>query len=80
MFKVGDKVWWTSQENGPTKEHHGTVVQVVEIRRRPDRNRFSSLYKDNSEYRFDRDHESYVVRVGTKNYWPIVEHLRSGVV
>jgi hypothetical protein len=57
MFKVGDKVKWSDEENGRQKERHGTVVEVVAIRRRPDRNRFPSLYSKSSGFGFARDHE-----------------------
>jgi hypothetical protein len=75
MFTVGDKVKWADEENGRQRERHGTVVEVVAIRRRPDRNRFPSLYSKSSGFGFARDHESYVVRAETTNYWPTTENL-----
>jgi hypothetical protein len=53
MFKVGDKVKWSDEENGRQKERHGTVVEVVAIRRRPDRNRFPSLYSKSRKHGHD---------------------------
>jgi hypothetical protein len=79
MFKEGDKVQWTSQANGGVKTKTGVVVQVVEPGKRPDRNRFPALYRD-SGVGFGRDHESYVVRVDNKIYWPRVKDLRTGAV
>lgn len=74
MFSVGNKVRWTSQSQGFVKEKIGVVAEVVPAKYRPDRTRFPKLYKG-AGAGSSRDHESYVVIVGTKPYWPRVDNL-----
>jgi len=74
MFSVGDKVKWSSQSQGFTKEKVGVVAQVVPGGMFPDRSRFPHLYK-NAGIGGYRDHESYVVMVKTKPYWPRANKL-----
>lgn len=75
---VGTRVRWTSQAGGFAKTKEGLVVYVIppkeyvrEILQRNDR--FRREVRDFSI--FLRDHESYVVRVGKRLYWPIVKGL-----
>jgi hypothetical protein len=76
MFKVGDTVEWTSQAQGSTTKKRGVVAEVVAKEQRPDRIKFASLYK-HSGCGWGRDHESYVVMVGNKPYWPRANALRN---
>lgn len=76
MFKLGDKVQWTSSAGGFTKTKMGVVAEVVPDGGAPDRERFLSLYTQQgiSYPRFGG--ESYVILVGKKPYWPRVSALR----
>ena len=76
MFKVGDSVEWSSQAQGSTKTKRGVVSEVVKAGDRPSRMLFPTLYK-NAGCGYGRDHESYVVLVGKKPYWPRAAALRS---
>jgi len=67
MFKEGQKVTWTSQAGGFGKTKSGVVAQVIPPKGYPDRDRFLHLYK-NAGIGSSRDHESYVVVVGTRPY------------
>jgi hypothetical protein len=80
-FNLGDRVKWSSQANGVRKEKTGTVVEVVPIRGRPNRDRFLSLYTGPG-VGCGRDHESYVIQIEktgkqcvNKYYWPRVSAL-----
>lgn len=72
-FSVGDKVRWSSQSQGFTKEKVGMVAQVVAAGQKPD-TKFYQLYKGPGVGGY-RDHESYVVTVGTRPYWPRANKL-----
>lgn len=76
MFKVGDTVEWSSQAWGSTTTKRGVVAEVVKAGCRPNRMMFITLYKHGG-CGLGRDHESYVVLVGKKPYWPRVAALRS---
>lgn len=85
-FKIGDKVKWSSQASGSTKEKIGEIVRIV-----PAKMRFSeiivSLNQSGKKFSLKcdgwsyRSHESYAVFVPTKSgksnhlYWPIVSRL-----
>jgi len=75
-FAEGQLVEWTSQSAGYTKVKAGAVAQVVPARSMPSRDRFPALYKGAGVGSY-RDHESYVVLVGTRAYWPRVNGLSS---
>lgn len=75
MFKVGDEVTWTSQAGGHAKTKNGVVAEVVAAGKEPDRDAFPALYKW-SGVGCCRSHESYVVMVGKKPYWPLASKLR----
>ena len=76
MFKAGDTVEWSSQAQGSTTTKRGVVAEVVKAGSRPDRTLFPTLYK-HSGCGWGRDHESYVVMVGKKPYWPRAAALRN---
>lgn len=68
IFKLGDRVAWTSSASGKTSRKEGEVVAVVPAGERPPP-------KGLRDPGAPRDHESYVVVVGTKRYWPKVDKL-----
>lgn len=74
VFTEGDIVEWTSQAGGFTKTKRGMIVEVVAAGNLPSRERFTSLHKGWG-VGMPRDHESYVVKVGNKPYWPRVVNL-----
>lgn len=91
VFKVGDKVQWTSSAAGTTATKEGKVVLVVEAGRGSARevehflrnNRKTHVSKYGGGW--DRYETSYVVEVSgsTKNskpklYWPVASLLRKG--
>lgn len=65
-YKVGDPVRWTSNAAGKRKEKRGRVVEVVTSGGIP-----SGITTPGR----GRDHESYVVNVDGRKYWPRVSHL-----
>lgn len=67
-FKVGDPVQWKSQAGGYIKSKAGIVAEVVPPMASP-RNKGDG-------WGSPRNHESYVVKVGTKLYWPVARNLR----
>lgn len=70
-FELGDDVEWTSGASGFwPKRKRGIVVEIVPVGTVPD---------SNKETVGGRKHESYVVRVGKKLYWPRVCHLKKVV-
>ncbi len=74
-FKVGDQVSWSSQSGGYVKSKSGTVAEVVPAKRSPSRELFDALYKG-AGVGLPRDHQSYVVMVGSRPYWPRALALR----
>lgn len=75
FFRLGQTVRWQSQAHGSHKVKTGEVVEVVPEGSRPDRARFPTLYK-HSGCGSARHGPSYVVKVGSKIYWPRVNSLR----
>ena len=68
-FNMGDKVQWDSQSAGYVKHKEGTVVEVVPAGTHP-------TIKHVASYIGTRNHESYVVQVKYKLYWPLVLYLK----
>lgn len=66
-FKIGSGVRWKSQAGGYAKEKIGIVVEVVPAKALPK--------NKGGGWGSPRGHESYVVKVGSKLYWPIVKNL-----
>jgi hypothetical protein len=66
-FVLGDKVAWTSQAAGSWRYKMGTVVEVVP----------PGAYPSVRGCGMPRDHESYVIKVGSRKYWPRVSLLRA---
>lgn len=73
--KVGAKVKWVSQSGGFSKVKEGVIAQILKAKEMPSRELFPTLYK-HSGVGGSRDHESYVVKVGSRPYWPRANHLR----
>jgi hypothetical protein len=73
-FRYDDRVEWTSQSHGFRKTKRGRVAQVVSAGFLPDRVMFPELYRG-AGIGMARDHESYVVLVGSKPYWPRAKTL-----
>ena len=67
MFRLGDKVSWKSQAGGWTKIKYGVIVEVVRPACWP---KLPLMDIGGS-----RNHESYIVLVGRKYYWPLVKNL-----
>ena len=75
IFSIGEQVVWSSQAQGHSKQKSGEVVAYVPPNERPCHVSFPDLYKS-AGVGWGRSIESYVVRVGTKHYWPITKKLR----
>lgn len=78
-FRPDDTVEWTSQSHGSHKTKRGRVVQIVSAGFLPDRVLFPELYRG-AGIGMARDHESYVVLVGSKPYWPRANKLERASV
>ena len=80
-FKVGDEAEWTSQAGGHTKTKQGKVVAVVPVLVRP-----FTVARKHLEGRYNlhdidgglgmRRHESYLIDVKGRLYWPRVSALQ----
>lgn len=77
-FKIGYKVFWTAQSDGSETIRSGVVFAVVPAGERV-RNRIPEGFSTWLIPGPIRDHESYLVRVGTSKllFWPPVGELRS---
>lgn len=73
-FTLGQQVQWTSQSRGSSTTKCGEVVAVVPPGKRPSRSAFPDLYRG-AACGLGRNHETYVVRVGHRHYWPRVSGL-----
>lgn len=69
-LRIGDSVAWKSQSVGYTEIKHGVVSEVVAIKQKP-----VSLVPGVYNHTI-RNHESYIVVVKNKFYWPLVKNLR----
>ena len=70
-MKLGDKVRWWSQSGGYLKKKEGEIWEIVPKGMAP-----HQLITTATELGGGRNHESYVIRVGNKTYWPRVSALR----
>jgi hypothetical protein len=74
MFKIGDRVAWSSQAHGTWQKKVGVVERVCPPHHSP-----TDIIPNCGGW---REHESYVIRVGAragvkgKLYWPIASKLR----
>lgn len=69
VFGVGDEVTWVSQAGGHSKRKQGVIVQVV----RPGGSPNKSFGVSGGG--LPRKSTSYVVKVGSKHYWPFASKL-----
>lgn len=69
-MKAGDKVTWRSQAGGSWKEKTGEIIYVVPAGRLPR----SEWHQ--ADTCLPRNHESYIVKVGRRTYWPRVSALK----
>lgn len=74
MFKLGNKVTWTSSASGTTKTKIGTIACVVSAGFVPSDYSYNALCKRSGGH---RDHESYIVIDDAgKEYWPVASKLQ----
>lgn len=82
-LQIGDYVTWTSQSAGTTKTKAGPVVAIVPAGANPDAVIACDLWADHyvwaGSYGLPRNHESYLVAVRGKLYWPRVSLLQPEV-
>ena len=69
-MKIGDIVTWTSQSQGFVRTKTGVIMAVVPAGGEADR--FGKI----GSVGMPRNHESYLVRVEAKLYWPRVSKLK----
>ena len=69
-MKKGSIVKWTSQSQGYVREKTGKIIEIV-----PAGNPAMSRISSSTFVGGPRNHKSYVVKVGSKTYWPIVSKL-----
>ena len=72
-FRIGDAVEWESQSGSYRKKKKGVIFDVVPAGGAPDPKELRVL---GAGFGMNRDHKSYLVRVGNIAYWPRVKHLR----
>jgi hypothetical protein len=79
-FGIGDRVTWESQSAGYSKKKSGVVVAVVPPRQLVN-DRIPCGFRLKSVPGMYREHESYLIRVGTSAslYWPRVALLHKEV-
>jgi hypothetical protein len=77
MFKKFNKVTWTSQSRSYSKTKIGVIICVLVPGMTPSNPGEEKGVSYYVPYHGDaRDHESYIVRVGNKLYWPLVKNLQ----
>lgn len=75
FFKKGDRVRWSSQAGGVEKTKEGEVVYVLGEGKNIGRSVPVEMFPHGTALYSARRHESYVVKVGSKFYWPLVKYL-----
>ena len=75
-FGLNDTVSWSSQAHGFRKDKVGRIVAVVPAEGNPVRY-VPHGFRAPSSPGLPRGHESYLVAVGTKIYWPRVNDLKT---
>ena len=73
-MKLGDTVRWRSHSQGSWLEKVGTIAEVIPALSRPDAEKWPSLFTGAGPGA-SRNHESYIVTVGKRVYWPRVKRL-----
>jgi hypothetical protein len=69
-LKTGDSVTWRSQSQGYWKIKEGIIEKIIPAGDNP--KTYGYISKDSGLL---RNHESYLVKVRNKLYWPIVSRL-----
>ena len=80
-MQVGNEVTWTSSSSGFTKKKLGIVVLVIPKDTSASNvvaREFGEAPKYVKNWGGARGHESYVIKAGSKLYWPLVSRLRWG--
>ncbi len=72
-FNLGDRIHWVSQSQGYKTAKRGQIIEVIAPRAVP------AAFSGETVTHSARNHESYVVQVGTKMYWPRVTSLNLDV-
>ena len=75
LMKVGDTVTWKSQAKGNWTVKCGGIVEVVPANKYPKTPVRGTFSRSRGWLVLTRDHESYVVKVGARHYWPVVSNL-----
>jgi len=76
-MNIGDKVVWESQGQGFTRQKVGEIVAVIPPRRNPNFHIPEGKWSfGGGSFGLPRNHESYLVAVGNRLYWPRVASLR----
>ena len=69
-MKKGDIVTWSSQSKAHRTVKTGQIIEVVLPGNQP-----KKYCPNGGPMGCPRNHRSYVVKVGSKTYWPLVRHL-----
>ena len=77
-FSIGDFVVWSSQSQGSHTVKSGEVIDILPVGAQPPRELYPSLWKGAGPG-IGRNHESYIVKVGRRYYWPRVSQLTRGL-
>lgn len=72
-FSLNSTVTWESQSAGSIKAKTGIIVAVVPADTFVRKGQYPGLGIPG----ISRNHESYIVKVGSKHYWPRVKHLKA---
>ena len=72
-MNIGNKVVWKSAARGTWKTKEGFIIDIVKPGQEPDKKYWPHLFGKYSAT--TRAHESYIVKVGNRHYWPIVSKL-----
>ncbi len=73
MITLHSHVQWRSQGSGVWKVKEGEIVEIIPVGQTPDGNKYPTLRAGGIG--MPRNHESYVVAVGKRHYWPRVSAL-----
>lgn len=74
-LKVGDMVTWRSQSQGSWTQKTGVVAAIIPSHSRPDATLWPRLFSSDGPGGARR-HQSYIVLVDKRPYWPIVTKLK----
>jgi len=72
-MNIGDLVQWNSQSHGSVTNKQGPIIAIVPPGMAPE---IPEGYRASGIFGMSRNHQSYLVGVGTVAYWPRVTHLK----